>query len=75
VFLPLFIKRRLLCALRDWRQGNPPLIAHHGSRILTTGTRVVETEVGEIDPSQGTVTIGELCDAVKRIAKAFQSST
>jgi hypothetical protein len=38
-------------------------------------TRVVETEAGEIDPSQGTVTIGELCDAVKRIAKAFQSST
>jgi hypothetical protein len=23
--VPLFIKRRLLCALRDWRQGDPPL--------------------------------------------------
>jgi len=33
MFVPLFTERRLLCAVRERRQGNPPLIAHDGPRI------------------------------------------
>src|SRR5262245_20943833 len=43
VSIPLFIERRLLCAAGEWRQGNPPLTAHHRPRISTTRARLVET--------------------------------
>src|SRR5262249_32980958 len=39
--LPVF-KRRLLCALREWRQGNPPLVAHDGPRVSATRSCVVK---------------------------------
>src|SRR5216110_3437339 len=42
VFVPLFIERRLLCALRERRQGNAPLTAHYGPRIGTTRARLVK---------------------------------
>src|SRR5947207_6724104 len=43
VSVPLFIKRRLLCALRERRQGNPALAPDHGSRVSTTRPRLVKT--------------------------------
>src|SRR5262249_55761938 len=43
VSLPLFIERRLLCALREQRQGNPPIAAHHRPRISATRARLVKT--------------------------------
>jgi len=44
--VPLFIKRRLLCALREWRQGDPTLTADHGSRIGSTRPRLGKTRTG-----------------------------
>src|SRR6266536_1590400 len=41
--LPLFIERRLLCAVRECRQGDPPLTTHHRSRVGTTSARLVKT--------------------------------
>src|SRR5437016_12853027 len=41
--VPLFIERRLLCALRERRQGNPPLAAHDGPSISATRARLVTT--------------------------------
>src|SRR5439155_26325596 len=43
VFVPLFIERGLLCALRERRQGNPPLATHDGPRISATRARLVKT--------------------------------
>src|SRR5438067_11370950 len=43
VSVPLFIEQRLLCAVREWRQGNPPLTADHRSCIRTTRACLVET--------------------------------
>ena len=43
MFVPLFIERRLLCALRERRQGNPPLAAHDGPSISATRARLVTT--------------------------------
>src|SRR5438132_652618 len=42
MFVPLFIERRLLCALREWRQGNPPVAANHGPSIGATRARLVK---------------------------------
>src|ERR1043166_8933576 len=44
--VPLFIERRLLCALRKWRQGNPALAPDHGSRIGSTRPRLGKTRTG-----------------------------
>src|SRR6478672_4864481 len=41
--VPLFIERRLLCAVRKWRQGNPALAPDDGSRVSTTRPRLVKT--------------------------------
>src|SRR6266568_39854 len=46
VFVPLFIEWRLLCAVREWRQGNPPLTADHRPRISATRARLVKTRTG-----------------------------
>src|SRR5206468_9514137 len=42
MFVPLFIERRLLCALRERWQGSPPFPANDGSRIGTTRARLVK---------------------------------
>src|SRR3954451_918228 len=42
VFVPLFIERRLLCALRERRQGIPPFATDDGPSIGTTRARVVK---------------------------------
>jgi integrase len=61
--LPLFIQRRLLCALPKRWQGNPPVAADHRPRIRAARARAwLKEERKQVDPTQGKVTLGELCD-------------
>src|SRR5205814_549896 len=41
VSVPLFIKRRLLCALRERRQGNPPLATEHRSLVSAARAGII----------------------------------
>src|SRR5437867_9789427 len=51
--VPLFIKRRLLCAVREWRQGDPSIAADHGPRISTTRPRLGKTRTRANRPYTG----------------------
>jgi len=42
MFVPLFIERRLLCKIRERRQGNTPVAADDGSSTGATGVRLVK---------------------------------
>src|SRR6266566_4913310 len=58
--VPLFIKRRLLCAVREWWQGNPAFTTDRASAQRALAW--LKEERKQVDPAQGKLTLAELCD-------------